>query len=80
MTAKVEYKKELYSLPRTIVEELQKYKEEKHQKKSHIVSEALEKFLKDKKRKSLTQEAKSMIGIISDNTPDIQMIKANREY
>lgn len=80
MKAKVEYKKELYSLPLSIVEELQKYTEETHQKKSHIVSQALEKFLKEKKRKSLAQEAKSIIGIISANTPDMQVIKANREY
>ena len=78
MTAKVEYKKELFSLPVGIVEELQEYTNMTHQKKSHIVAEALEKFLQDKNRKKLAQEAKSIIGIISANTPDIQVIKANR--
>ena len=78
MTAKVEYKKELFSLPLAIVEELQEYTEMTHQKKSHIVAKALESFLRENNRKKLAQEAKSIIGIISANTPDIQVIKANR--
>ena len=81
MTVKVEkseYKKELFSLPMSISEELRKYTEATHQKKSHIVAEALEKFLQEKNRKLLAEEAKSMFGIISANTPDIQVIKANR--
>jgi len=82
MTVKVtktEYRKELYSLPADIVNDLKEYTESTHTKKSHIVAEALEKFLQDKNRKTLAKEAKSLIGIISANTPDIQVIKANRD-
>lgn len=79
MTAKTEYKKELYSLPRDIVDDLQEYTALTHQKKSHIVAKALKEYLKVHNRKKLAQEAKSMIGIISANTPDIQVIKANRD-
>jgi len=78
MTAKVEYKKELFSLPVDIVEELREYTNMTHQKKSHIVAEALEKFLQNKNRKKLAEEAKSIIGIIKGPLPDIQEIKAHR--
>ena len=78
MTAKVEYKKELFSLPVEISESLKAYAKETHKKKSHIVAKALESFLRENNRKKLAQEAKSIIGIISANTPDIQVIKANR--
>jgi len=78
MTAKAQYKKELFSLPIGIVEELREYTKTTHQKKSHIVAEALEKYLQEKNRKKLAQEFKSKMGMISANTPDIQVIKANR--
>ena len=79
MTVKVEYKKELYSLPSDIVETLKKYAQETHKKKSHIVAEAIADYIAKNKRKQLALEAKSMFGIISANTPDIQVIKANRD-
>jgi len=82
MTVKVEksdYKKELFSLPLDVVETLKNYAEETHKKKSHIVAEAIADYIKKNKRKQLAQEAKSMFGIISANTPDIQVIKSNRD-
>ncbi len=79
MTAKVEYKKELYSLPSNVVETLKNYAQETHKKKSHIVAEAIADYIDKNRRKELTQEAKKMFGIINANTPDIQVIKANRD-
>ena len=79
MTAKIEYKKELFSLPSDIVELLKTYADETHKKKSHIVAEAIGEYVAKSKRKELAQEAKKMFGIISANTPDIQVIKANRD-
>ena len=78
MTAKVEYKKELYSLPSDIVETLKNYAQETHKKKSHIVAEAISDYIDKNKRKELAQVFKQRMGIISANTPDIQVIKANR--
>jgi len=78
MTAKIEYKKELYSLPVEIVDSLKVYAEETHRKKSHIVAEALNEYMDKHNREKCIEEAKSIIGIISANTPDIQVIKANR--
>ena len=79
MTAKVEYKKELYSLPSNVVETLKNYAQETHKKKSHIVAEAIADYIDKNRRKELAQEAKKMFGIINANTPDIQVIKANRD-
>ncbi len=79
MTAKVEYKKELYSLPSDTVEILKRYAQETHKKKSHIVAEAIADYIAKNRRKELAQEAKKMFGIINANTPDIQVIKANRD-
>ena len=79
MTAKVEYKKELYSLPSDTVEILKKYAQETHKKKSHIVAEAIADYIDKNRRKESAQEAKKMFGIINANTPDIQVIKANRD-
>ena len=79
MTAKVEYKKELYSLPLDVVETLKKYAQETHKKKSHIVAEAIADYIDKNRRQELAQEAKKMFGIINANTPDIQVIKANRD-
>ncbi|MEA1879628.1 MAG: hypothetical protein U9N11_03170 [Campylobacterota bacterium] len=79
MTAKTEYKKELFSLPTEISEKLKEYAHQTDKKKSHIVAEVLGDFLDKNNRKKLVQEAKSMFGIISANTPDIQVIKANRD-
>lgn len=78
MTAKTEYKKELYSLPVRIVENLKEYTQSTHQKKSHIVAEALEMYLREKNRKKWAEEAKSLIGCIKGSVPDIQEIKAHR--
>ena len=79
MTAKVEYKKELYSLPSDVVETLKNYAQETHKKKSHIVAEAIADYIAKNRRKELAQEAKKMFAIINANTPDIQVIKANRD-
>lgn len=72
------YKKELYSLPIEIVEELIVYAKESNKKKSHIVAEAIKEYIQDRERKKLAKEAKSLIGMIHANTPDIQEIKAHR--
>ncbi len=72
------YKKELYSLPIEIVEELIAYAKESNKKKSHIVAEAIKEYIQDRERKKLAKEAKSLIGMIHANTPDIQEIKAHR--
>ena len=79
MTVKVEYKKELFSLPLDVVETLKSYAQETHKKKSHIVAEAIADYIEKNKRKRLAQEFKLKMGIISANTPDIQVIKANRD-
>jgi len=82
MTVKVEksdYKKELFSLPVDVVETLKNYAEETHKKKSHIVAEAIADYIEKNKRKGLAQEFKLKMGLISANTPDIQVIKANRD-
>jgi len=79
MTAKVEYKKELFSLPVDVVETLKKYAVETHKKKSHIVAEAISEYIAQHEREKYVEDALSLIGIISENTPDIQEIKANRE-
>jgi len=82
MTVKVEkteYKKELFSLPINVVETLKNYAEETHKKKSHIVADAISEYVEKNKRKELAQEFKRKMGIISANTPDIQVIKANRD-
>ena len=79
MTAKKAYKKELFSLPLGVAENLQSYAEQTHKKKSHIVAEALTDYIEKQKRKALAQDVKKIFGIISANTPDIQEIKANRD-
>jgi len=78
MTAKVEYKKELFSLPIEISESLKAYAKETHKKKSHIVAEAIAAYVKKKDKEQWRKDALSLIGMISENTPDIQEIKANR--
>ena len=50
----------------------------KHIKKSHIVAKAIDEYVKNNERKRLAQEFKLKMGIVSANTPDIQVIKANR--
>ena len=70
------YKKELYSLPIEIVESLITYAKENKQKKSHIVAEAIQEYVKKRERIKLAEEAKKLIGIISNNSADIQEIKA----
>jgi len=72
------YKKELYSLPLEIVESLISYAKENKQKKSHIVAEAIQEYVKKKERIKSAKEAKKIIGIISNNSLDIQDIKAHK--
>ena len=79
MTVKMEYKKELFSLPVDVVEMLKKYANETDKKKSHIVADAISEYVEKNKRKELAQKFKLNMGIISANTPDIQVIKANRD-
>ena len=82
MTAKSDksgYKKELFSLPVEVSEKLKKYAQETHRKKSHIVAEAIEAYVSKHEQERYIEDALSLIGIISDHTPDIQEIKANRD-
>ncbi|CAA6801364.1 MAG: Unknown protein [uncultured Sulfurovum sp.] len=79
MTVKVEYKKELFSLPVDVSEKLKDFAEETHRKKSHIVAEAIEAYVTKEDKEKYIKDALSLIGIISENTPDIQEIKANRD-
>jgi len=72
------YKRELYSLPAEIVDELEVYAKESHKKKSHIVATAIKEYMQKREQKKLAKEALGFIGIISGNSPDIQEIKANR--
>jgi len=76
MTAK--YKKELYSLPTEIVNDLIAYAKETKQKKSHIVAEAIAEYMKKREKKKLVEDALSIIGFAKGTIPDIQEIKANR--
>ena len=79
MTVKIEYKKELFSLPLDVVNSLKAYAQETHKKKSHIVAEAIEAYISENEREKYIEDALSLIGVISENTPDIQVIKANRD-
>ena len=76
---KSEYKKELFSLPIDVVETLKNYAEDTHKKKSHIVAEAISEYIAHSEKEKYVEDALSLIGIVSENTPDIQEIKANRE-
>ena len=78
MTASSNYKKELYSLPIEIVNELIAYAEETKKKKSHIVAEAIAEYIKKREKKQFEKEALSLIGFAKGSIPDIQEIKANR--
>ncbi len=80
MTVNSRYKKELYSLPTEIVDELVAYAKETHRKKSHIVAEAIAEYMKKREKKKEIEEALSIIGAVHSDTPvpDIQEIKANR--
>ena len=79
MTTKIEYKKELFSLPVDVSERLKAYAKETHKKKSHIVAEAISEYVSHSEKEKYIEDALSLIGIISENTPDIQVIKANRD-
>ena len=79
MTTKIEYKKELFSLPVDVSERLKAYAKETHKKKSHIVAEAISEYVSHSEKEKYIEDALSLIGIISENTPDIQEIKANRD-
>lgn len=76
---KSEYKKELFSLPVNVVEKLKNYAQETGKKKSHIVAEAIEVYVAQSEKEKYINDALSLIGIISENTPDIQDIKANKD-
>ncbi|CAA6819186.1 MAG: Unknown protein [uncultured Sulfurovum sp.] len=78
MLVSVNYKKELYSLPIEIVNQLVTYAQETKQKKSHVVAEAINAYIKEQQKKKLAQEAKTLIGMIHANTPNIQDIKAHK--
>jgi len=78
VTTTSNYKKELYSLPIEIVDELVEFAKETKQKKSHIVAVALQEYMQKREDKKRIQDALSLIGMISENSPNIQEIKANR--
>ena len=78
MTQTSKYKRELYSLPVEIVDELKAYAKETHQKKSHIVAVAIEEYIQKREQKKLVKEALKFIGMAKGSVPDIQEIKANR--
>ena len=77
MTAKVEYKKELYSLPSDIVETLKKYAQETHKKKSHIVAEAIADYIDKNRRKQLAQvfKHKKLKRCLASSTQILQIFK-----
>ncbi|MEA2047055.1 MAG: hypothetical protein U9O64_01260 [Campylobacterota bacterium] len=77
MVSKNNYKKELYSLPIEVVDELVAYAKETHQKKSRIVAEAIEEYIAKREKQKLKKEVKSLMGIVKGNVSDIQDIKAN---
>ena len=72
------YKKELYSLPIEVVNELIVYAKETNQKKSHIVAEAIAEYMKKREEKRLVKNALSLIGFAKGSVSDIQEIKSNR--
>ena len=78
MTQVSKYKRELYSLPVEIADELKAYAKETHQKKSHIVALAIEEYMQKREQKKLVKEALKFIGMAEGSVPDIQEIKANR--
>ena len=78
MTVSTNYKKELYSLPIEVVNDLIVYAKDTNQKKSHIVAEAISEYMQKREDKKLIKDALGLIGIIHENSPDIQEIKATR--
>ncbi len=72
------YKKELYSLPIEVVNELIVYAKETNQKKSHIVAEAIAEYMQKREKKRLVKEALTLIGFAKSSIPDIQEIKSDR--
>jgi len=73
------YKKELYSLPIDVAQQLKQYAQTTHRKKSHIVAEAIEAYIQKHTQKTTPHEALSLIGILNHHSPDIQEVKANRD-
>ncbi len=72
------YKKELYSIPISISEELQQFAKEENMKKSHIVALALKEYLEKNRKSQRIEDALSLIGLVASGNSDIQEIKANR--
>ena len=79
MTSVNNYKRELYSLPLNIVNELKQFATQTNQKKSHIVARAIEEYIRKQERSRLKKDALKLIGIINTSTPDIQELKAQRD-
>jgi len=79
MTSTNNYKRELYSLPLNIVEELKQFASQTNQKKSHIVARAIEEYIRKQERSRLKKDALKLIGIINTNTPNTQELKAQRD-
>jgi len=73
------YKKELYSLPIDVAQQLKQYAHTTHRKKSHIVAEAIKAYIQKQTQKTIPNEALSLIGMLNHHSPDIQEIKANRD-
>ncbi len=78
MTAKKRYKKELFSLPVDVVEDLKAYAYKTGKKKSHIVAEAIDEYVEKHQNKRLANELKSIIGFAKGDAGSIQEIKASR--
>ena len=73
----INYKKEFYSLPTEMVNDLIAYAKVK-QEKDHIVAEAIDEYIKERKKEKLVEDAMSIIGFAKGTIPNIQEIKANR--
>jgi len=74
----INYKKEFYSLPTEMVNDLIAYAKETKQEKNHIVAEAIDEYIKERKKEKLVEDAMSIIGFAKGTIPNIQEIKANR--
>jgi len=73
------YKKELYSLPADVAQRLKHYARTTQRKKSHIVAEAIDAYIREHTMKTTPNEALTLIGMLNHQTPDIQEIKAHRD-
>jgi len=78
MTSATNYKRELYSLPLDVVNDLKQFASQTNQKKSHIVARAIEEYIHNQEQGQLKKDALKLIGIINANTKNIQELKAQK--